>query len=44
MGETLQIFWGVSAEGTRFLGGGYGGMLLQKIFKIWIPETAFAAF
>ena len=30
-------------EGTRFVGGS-GGMLPQKIFKIWIPEMAFAAF
>jgi hypothetical protein len=35
---------GGSAEGTRFLGG-YGGMLPQNIFKIWIPEmTLIAAF
>ena len=32
-----------SAEGTRFIGG-YGGMIRQKIFKIWIPEMAYAAF
>jgi hypothetical protein len=30
-------------EGTIFLRG-YGGMLPQKILKIWIPEMAFAAF
>jgi hypothetical protein len=41
--ETLRNFGGASAEGTSFLGGP-GGMPPQKIFKIWTPEMAFAAF
>jgi hypothetical protein len=41
--ETLRNFGGASAEGTSFLGG-CGGMPPQKIFKIWTPEMAFAAF
>jgi hypothetical protein len=40
----VEKYWGgLSAEGMRFLGG-YGGNAPQKIFKIWIPEMAFAAF
>ena len=41
--QTLRNFGGASAEGTRFVGVS-GGMPPQKIFKIWIPEMAFAAF
>jgi hypothetical protein len=41
--ETFRNFGGASAEGTSFLGGS-GGMPPQKIFKIWTPEMAFAAF
>ena len=41
--ETLRNFGGANAEGTSFLGGS-GGMPPQKIFKIWTPEMAFAAF
>ena len=41
--ETLRNLGGASAEGTSFLGGS-GGMPPQKIFKIWTPEMAFAAF
>ena len=43
--KLCKILGVASAEGTRFLGGsGGGGMLPQKIFKIWIPEMEFAAF
>ena len=41
--ETLRNFGGASAEGMSFLGGS-GGMPPPKIFKIWTPEMAFAAF
>jgi hypothetical protein len=42
-GGNFAKFWGASAEGTRFVAV-YFGMPPQKIFKIWIPEMAFAAF
>jgi hypothetical protein len=40
----IAKFWGASAKGTRFVWGSGGMPPPQKIFKIWIPEMAFAAF
>jgi hypothetical protein len=42
-GGNFAKFWGGRAKDTSFLGGS-GGMPPQKIFKIWTPEMAFAAF
>ena len=48
MTETLRNIGGggggVSADRRHKTCRGFGGMLPQKIFKIWIPEMAFAVF
>jgi hypothetical protein len=41
--DTSWNIGGARAEGTRILGVS-GGMPPRKIFEIWAPEIAFAAF